>query len=328
MRPFWPAYNRKKGIMMDLVPGRLPTIHFIGVSTKQSSIIKVFPRWAEELGLGEVSINGIDLPLHAPTSAYQEVVNFIRNDSKSNGALVTTHKIDLFQAARQLFDEFDWFADSMHEVSSISKWNGKLIGQAKDPISAGRTLNGMLPTGFWPESGGHIFCLGSGGAGVAITWFLLKGEHTLGRPARMIVSDIAADRLQHLRTIVDSSALETRLINDARENDRILENLPQRSLVINATGLGKDQPGSPITDTGRFPANGIVWELNYRGALDFLRQAEREADERKLEVHDGWNYFIHGWTSVIADVFHAEIPDDPKSFARLAEVASDVCGRK
>jgi shikimate 5-dehydrogenase len=313
---------------MELVPSRIPAIHFIGVSTKKSSIMKVFPRWAEELGLGEVTINGIDLPLHAPVGAYREVVSFLRDDPKSNGALVTTHKIDLFQAARDLFDEFDWFAHSMHEVSSISKRDGKLVGQAKDPISAGRTLTGMLPPGFWPESGGHVVCLGCGGAGVAITWFLLKGDHALGRPSRVIVSDISAERLQHLQTIVDSPALETRLIKSAEENDRILEHLPERSLVINATGLGKDRAGSPITNAGRFPSYGIVWELNYRGALDFFRQAERAAAERSLELHDGWNYFIHGWTCVIADVFHAEIPTDPKSFARLAEVASEVSGRK
>jgi shikimate 5-dehydrogenase len=313
---------------MELVPGHAPTIHFVGVSTKESSIMKVFPRWAEVLGLGDVAINGIDLPLHAPASAYQEVVSFIRDDPKSNGALVTTHKIDLFRAARDLFDEFDWFADSMHEVSSISKRNGKLVGQAKDPISAGRTLTGMLPAGFWPESGGHVFCLGCGGAGVAITWFLLKGEHALGRPERMIVSDISAERLQHLQTIVDSPALETRVISVANENDQILEHLPVRSLVINATGLGKDRLGSPITNMGRLPPYGIIWELNYRGALDFLRQAERAAAERSLELHDGWNYFIHGWTCVIADVFHTEIPADPKSFARLADVASEVSGRK
>ena len=37
---------------MELVSGQFPTIHFIGVSTKQSSIMNVFPSWAGELGLG------------------------------------------------------------------------------------------------------------------------------------------------------------------------------------------------------------------------------------------------------------------------------------
>ncbi|HXM01695.1 MAG TPA: hypothetical protein VN939_03780, partial [Chthoniobacterales bacterium] len=85
----------------DSRPGA--TIHFVGVSTKQSSIMRVFPEWAKELGLGDVTINGIDLPLHAAPDQYQQVVTFIRDDANSMGALVTTHKIDLFQAASQLF---------------------------------------------------------------------------------------------------------------------------------------------------------------------------------------------------------------------------------
>ena len=304
----------------------VPTIHFIGVSTKQSSIMRVFPEWAKELGLGDVAINGIDLPLHAGPDQYQQVVTFIRDDANSKGALVTTHKIDLFQAAAPLFDELDWFASLMHEVSSISKRTGKLIGQAKDPVSAGHALTGMIRPGFWPGEGGDVFCMGCGGAGVAITWFLLAGEHRLGRPARVIVSDVSAERLAHLRELVDRATLEIELVQDPKDNDRILAGLKAGSLVINATGLGKDRPGSPITDNGRFPNQAIVWELNYRGALDFLHQANRVTIERALTVHDGWDYFVHGWSCVIADVFHVDIPSERVS--KLAEIAARVSGRK
>lgn len=310
----------------ELVSRSVPTIHFIGVSTKQSSIMHVFPEWAKELGLGDVAINGIDLALHAAPDQYQQVVTFIRDDVNSSGALVTTHKIDLFQAAHGLFDELDWFAASMHEVSSISKRDGKLIGQAKDPVSAGRALTGIIPPGFWPGEGGDVFCMGCGGAGVAITWCLLLGEHRLGKPERVIVSDVSAERLAHLRELVETTALEIGLVQDPKDNDRILEGLKEGSLVINATGLGKDRPGSPITDHGRFPRRAIVWELNYRGALDFFHQANRVATERALTVHDGWDYFVHGWSCVIADVFHVDISNGQVS--KLAEIAARVSGRK
>jgi shikimate dehydrogenase len=310
----------------DLASRAVPTIHFIGVSTKQSSIMRVFPEWAKELGLGEVAINGIDLPLHAAPNEYRQVVDLIRGDANSNGALVTTHKIDLFQAAYSLFDELDWFAASMHEISSISKRAGKLIGQAKDPVSAGRALTGMIRPGFWPGEGGDVFCMGCGGAGVAITWFLLRGDHLLGKPERLIVSDISAERLAHLRELVDMESLEIELVQDPKDNDRILQGLKERSFVINATGLGKDRPGSPITDHGRFPQHAIVWELNYRGALDFFHQADRARAEQELTVHDGWDYFVHGWSCVIADVFHVDISNERVS--KLAEIAARVSGRK
>ena len=90
-------------------------------------------------------------------------------------------------------------------------------------------------------------------------------------------------------------------------NDRIVEALPAGSLVINATGLGKDRPGSPLTDHCKFPENGLVWELNYRGTLEFMHQAEAQRERRGLLIEDGWTYFIHGWTQVIAEVFHIDI---------------------
>ena len=36
-----------------------PTIYFIGVTTGSSSIMKVFPRWAQALGLKDAVIKGI-----------------------------------------------------------------------------------------------------------------------------------------------------------------------------------------------------------------------------------------------------------------------------
>ena len=76
--------------------------------------------------------------------------------------------------------------------------------------------------------------MGCGGAGVAITWFLLLGDHRLGRPKRVIVSDVSAERLAHLEKLVDTTALEVELVRDSKDNDRILEALRERSLVINA----------------------------------------------------------------------------------------------
>jgi shikimate 5-dehydrogenase len=308
----------------NLRPATQPTIHFVGVSTQRSSIRRVFPVWARELGLKNAELHGIDLPLHAGREAYRSVINFVRNDALSRGALVTTHKIDLYHACADLFDEQDWFARSMGEVSSISKREDRLIAQAKDPVSAGRTLSQMIPPGYWTRSGSEVLCLGAGGAGVAITWFLLAGQNPLGRPSRVIVTDVDAQRLDHLRKLVDSDRLCVATVSGSTDNSRLLAQLPPGSLVINATGLGKDRPGSPLDNDAVFPADTIVWELNYRGELDFLQQVKRQAVAQKLQVHDGWDYFIHGWTCVIGDVFGIEIPDDQETFERLSQLALDA----
>ena len=108
----------------------------------------------------------------------------------------------------------------------------------------------------------------------------------------------------------------------ASRNDELLASLRPGSLVINATGLGKDAPGSPLTDAARFPLNGLAWEFNYRGDLGFLRQARAQQTSRKLHIEDGWIYFIHGWTSVIAEVFHIDIAVSGPQFDELARIAS------
>jgi shikimate 5-dehydrogenase len=94
------------------------------------------------------------------------------------------------------------------------------------------------------------------------------------------------------------------------------------SIVINATGMGKDRPGSPVTDAGLFPFSSIAWELNYRGELDFMHQALAQQESRHVQVEDGWLYFLHGWTQVIAQTFHIAMPD--ALFRRLARLAESI----
>jgi shikimate 5-dehydrogenase len=116
--------------------------------------------------------------------------------------------------------------------------------------------------------------------------------------------------------------LEYVCTNDPVEGDRLMRRLPDFSIVINATGMGKDTPGSPITDAGVFPYRGIAWEFNYRGELDFMHQALAQAEARKLIVEDGWVYFLHGWTQVIAQVLHIDLT--PALFQKLADAAQAV----
>ncbi|NPD66740.1 shikimate dehydrogenase [Lichenicola cladoniae] len=306
----------------------LPTLYFIGVTTGQSSIMTIFPRWAEALGLMPCAIRGIDLPLHAEPEAYREVVSFIKNDPLSVGALVTAHKIDLLHVAADLFDELDDHASALHEVSCLSKREGRLIGHAKDPISARLALDAVVPKGHWGRrgaAGGDAFLIGAGGAATAITWNLMHPPAGEMSPGRIVVSDVSEARLDGLRRFHAGLGSKVRvdyvLSGSTADNDGILRSLSDRSLVVNATGLGKDRPGSPLGQQARFPAGGIVWELNYRGDLLFLDRAEQQAAEFGLTIFDGWNYFLHGWTQVIAEVFAIEIPTSGPKFEALSALA-------
>lgn len=311
--------------MSGLRPARKPTLYFIGVSTGKSSIMKVFPQWARHLGLDDARIVGIDFQPHADPAAYREAVSFIKSDPLSLGALVTTHKIDLFAACSDLFDEIDHFAELMGETSCLSKRHGRLRCHAKDPISSGLAFEAFVPAGHFADTGAELFSMGAGGSTIAITWHAMRAERAPDVPSRIVVSNRSPKRLEELKRIhaqIPSQVpVDYVLAPERADNDAVIESLAPGSLVINATGLGKDAPGSPITGRAPFPPDGFAWDLNYRGDLVFLDQAMRQAEAQRLHVEDGWVYFIHGWTQVIAEVFGIDIPTEGPAFDALSDIA-------
>jgi shikimate 5-dehydrogenase len=305
-----------------------PTIYFIGVTTEKSSIMRVFPSWARHLGLGDCAIKGLDFALHDEPRKYREAVSFIKSDPLARGALVTTHKLDLLKACRDQFDQLDEYAALTNEISCMSKCNDRLIGHAKDLITAGLSIEAFLPERHWEKTGAEACVLGAGGSAIAITWHLMQRKHGPNRPSKIIVANRTPGRLEemkelHLRMGCELP-VEYRLAPTPRHSDEILGNLPPASLVINATGLGKDAPGSPLTDAAVFPQNGLAWDFNYRGDLVFLKQARAQQRQRNLFIEDGWVYFIHGWTRVIAEVFHVDIPVRGPRFDELARIAAST----
>jgi len=310
-----------------VVTKRVPTFYFIGVTTHKSSIMRVFPRWAADLGRGDTVMEGVDLKIHDTRDAYRAAVAQIKFDPLSLGSLVTTHKIDLYEAAGDMFDDLDRYATLCGEVSCISKdENGRLVGHAKDPITAGMTLDSMLGDGYFGRTGGDVLCFGAGGAAAATLLHLIDKKLQGDRPRTFTVVNRSPARLERLKSMVSkcTTDIQVKYIcqNDAVMNDALVRALPEGSLVINGTGMGKDIPGSPVTDAVVYPMNGVVWEFNYRGELPFLHQAQAQAAARHLNVQDGWVYFLHGWTEVVAQVFHIEMTTS--LFDRLATIADSI----
>ena len=305
-----------------------PTFYFIGVTTGQSSIMRVFPEWARHLGLGDVEMKGIDFQPHATPEAYREAVAFLKRDPLSLGALVTTHKIDLYAACKDLFDVIDPSAQTMGETSCLSKRDGKFICHAKDPITSGLALDGFLHKDHFARTGAEVFSMGAGGSTIALTWHLMQKERGADRTSKVIVSNRSAGRLEEIERIHRELKFDVPcdyvVAPNAGDNDAVLRRLSPGALVINATGLGKDAPGSPLTDAAVFPERAVVWDLNYRGDLIFLDQARRQETARDLQIEDGWTYFIYGWTRVIAEVFQVEIPVRGPAFDEISRIAAQA----
>ncbi|WP_407359943.1 shikimate dehydrogenase family protein [Microbacterium sp. LBN7] len=302
-----------------LVPATEPTFAFVGVTTGASSIMEVFPRWAAHLGIPS-RIVGIDVPLDADPETYRRVVRFFTDDPLSLGALVTTHKLNLFQASRDLFDEIGESAAQLDEISSISKRDGRLLGHAMDDVTSGLAYDAIVG-----EADDEVLLLGAGGSSLALTLHLHRKHRAGGGvPRRIVVTNRRPGRIDEMRAFHErigfALPIEYVVAPEPTVNDAALATMAPRSTVINATGLGKDRPGSPLTDAARFPDGAVAWDFNYRGDLVFLDQARAQAD-RGIRAVDGWFYFLHGWTRVIAQVFDIAIPTSGPAFDELSRIA-------
>jgi len=281
-------------------------MYFLGVTTAQSSIRKIFPLWSSLAGIQGATLEGIDIPVGAAPAQHRAAVRAILDDPESAGGLVTTHKVSIFTHARDLFTAFDRDAETLGEVNCIVRRPRVLEGLATDTLTAGLALRAILGDAPPPPA---VLILGAGGAAVALAVNLDRHFDV----HNVILTDISAARIEHVRTL---TAARCELVTSREDHDLLLASMPPGSLIVNATGIGKDRPGSPLTPGARFPARAIAWDFNYRGNLTFLDLA-RSQDIRAV---DGWNYFLHGWSQVMSRVFGFDLT--PVLFEQMVAAAS------
>jgi shikimate 5-dehydrogenase len=291
------------------------TIWFVGVSTAGSMVHRAMPRWRPVLGLGpDVSVVGHDVPVGASPGVFRALLGSLARDPAAIGAVVTTHKVALFAAGSGMFGGLDDLAVACGEVNAVRRTGGGLLGFARDPVSVGRVVDRIWPSG--AGAGGDCVCLGAGGTAVAL------GRHLLGRaaPPRLVFADPRRSAVSHLGGVLGGLGGSVTTVVGDGPWDSLVGSASPGSLVVNATGMGKDRPGSPLTRAARFPLGSVVWELNYRGDLPLLAQASAQG----VSVHDGWSLFCQGWAAALAAVLDIDLDDDVGLGDRLCEAAHDL----
>ena len=295
-------------------------LQFFGVRTAGSSALKLFPKWAEALGISGARIEGVDIDLDSDPQIYRDHLQTIVENEHIRGALVTSHKLNVISAAEDLFDARSQPSVICSEVSCIYKDGGKLLAHAPDAECAMRVMDLMLGENYWgrhPQA--QLLLIGSGGASAALVLAQTLSGNRL--PAEIKIVDITRSRLDHIlqiaRSLDNNLVLRSYEHQEAIQNDALVADLPAHSIIVNATGMGKDLPGSPITDACRFPDGSLAWELNYRGPRLFMEQAKKSASR----VEDGWDLFVMNWYTVIATVFSLELSEE--GFERF-KVASQL----
>jgi shikimate 5-dehydrogenase len=290
---------------LALQPVGVCTVWFVGVSTAGSLVHRAMPWWSPLLG-GDVTVTGRDLPLDAPTGAFRSLLDGLARDDDARGAVVTSHKVALHRAASDLFAGLDDLAVACGEVNAVRRTPSGLLGFARDPVSLGRVVDRIWPAG----TGDEVVCLGAGGTAVAL------GRHLSARPqaTRLVFTDRRPEAVAHLRARL-GAGIATRV--GPGPWDELVANARPGALVVNATGMGKDRPGAPLSPSARFPAGAVVWELNYRGDLPLLDQARAQ----DVAAHDGWSLFCQGWAAALAAVLDL---DDAGLGDRFEEAAAPL----
>lgn len=306
-----------------------PLIVFVGVSTGGSLAHTVFDRWARLLGQ-PWTLRGVDLPLDAPPWTYQRLLAAMRDNPAVHGAIVTAHKLRLYRDCAPDLARRDLLVDLTHEVNTLAS-DTDVAAYARDALS----LTQVVPALVRRSAAGtlsdlHILCLGAGGAATALLLALhldLDATNAVtprpDRPASVVFADRNPRALDDLRQVAARAGLDPTQVSFAQVHgpddcDRLLAELPSPALVVNATGLGKDAPGSPVSDGAPLGPATLAWDLNYRGTLTFLRQA---ADHGARTV-DGWDYFVAGWAGGLTAI--ARTPFSSGLLTRFKQAAAPL----
>ena len=154
-----------------------------------------------------------------------------------------------------------------------------------------------------------------------MTWYMLQRSHGTNRPSRLIVTNRSLPRLDEIRHFHGQiaprcpSSITTRR---SRTDRPAPAGLKPGSLVINATGLGKDAARLAADGRRRLAREGTGLGFQLSRRLDVFASGPRRGRPGNLQIEDGWIYFIHGWTRVIAEVFHIDIPTSGPQFDELS----------
>lgn len=285
---------------------------FVGVTTKKSAINNFFPLWMKFLD-ADCTLVGIDISLDAPFSQYDDFLEQFLSDQWI-GALVTTHKSKIFHRldsngyTSNLTDR----AKLLEEVSVVYKnTNSEIFGDATDPDAIFPILSRLLSDERWLSGCFQILIMGGGGAGLALFYTIISSEIIV---KKIVITESDPLRRHFLTRKVDEIAHKFKSevlieVTDSQNSDKTIAELGSGALIVNATGMGKDLPGSPIRNPDNIFNNSIIWEFNYRGELNFLNDCMKIRDRKNFLIEDGWYYFIHGWANVLCTALNKTVTE-------------------
>ncbi|WP_158691059.1 hypothetical protein [Streptomyces sp. 351MFTsu5.1] len=284
---------------------------FLGVNSQGSAALFNFPRWMHALGF-TAQLEAVDLPVGSSSAEIRKTISRISQDSEIRGAIVTTHKISVHEYGRDMIHILAPQSQALGEVGLLRRAaDGTLQGYAHDVESMAHALEDLFRTPWPGVENRDVFIIGAGGAGTALAYVLssLNSE----QPVTVTVADNDLRRVEILRAKL-ANWVDGRLVTvtEMSCHSEFIENMNFGSIIVNASGSGKDWPGNPLSSAVKFPRGAVLWDLNYRflpqSEPTFLETGLRQAASRQLRLLDGWNLFLWSWAVALNALFDLHDP--------------------
>jgi shikimate 5-dehydrogenase len=306
-------------------------VGFLGVTTRFSAVHRVFDLWSDCLGQ-RLILRPRDLPLKSNPAEYCRFIADIRQGKENlRGAVITSHKVGVYEAAAHLLDIVTPTASRLGEIGLVYWRQGRLVGDASDSFAILKVARRLLSVDSWQSGERSALVLGGGGAGTALADSLIQAGDLGCRSVTITETDAARVSTLRSRIMTWSAPIPIRVQRVEDHSDNLLAGAGEGTLIVNASGLGKDQAGSPISQGAVFPRGSFAWEFNYR----FIAQSQptfwdialRQKESRKLTLEDGWDYFVWNWLGMLSTILDAPPDEFYDCFRRAANALRYVAVR-
>jgi shikimate dehydrogenase len=299
-----------------------PAVLLIGGSPTTEFARWTFDGFCRVLGK-DARLRGGELADPASPEECRRSVGEVRDAADVAGALVASGGSSIFRHCRPMFEEVGTEALGLEEIDLVRRRGDGLLGDATETEVLVAVLSRLVSDRYWDDPSRSAVVLGGSTAGISLARWLTRPDRP--GPSRVTVVERDPERRARVRRLLGRAAVREGSLEllefDERFADPIVSAAGHGSLIVRTPGPASG-PGPPaVSSEVIFPAESVVWELEFHGERSFLRAAREQALARRLVVEDGWRYFVFAWMIALARILHQRSPTAAELDAALAGAA-------
>ncbi len=228
-----------------------------------------------------IGIDGVYLCFEVKES---KDVKVVISGLKASGVMGLNITVPYKEVVMKFLDEVTVVAKRIGAVNTVFRRNNKFIGTNTDAEGFIRSLRDDCR--FVPKGKG-ILIIGAGGAGKAVGFAVADALAKV-----VFIADRTYAKAKKVSQRIRSECKVSVFAVKMTELENIAKDV---NLVVNATGVGRDEMDKPVVDLGIFSRETLVYDLIYNPKMPVLL---REARKRKMPYSNGLGMLL--WQGAVA----------------------------